>query len=383
MTPTLPRSAPLIRSLSLALLVLSAAHALSLAHASATNAAALGTSTPGASPATSPRSPLTLPEALRGVDARSSVVTARSELRDARVNLERVQRDPLAVRADTLQAEQRLELAAASLAQTRYAAIGELTGAYTGVLNASEQTELAAQGLALAERSLEIATIRLDNGSATQLDLDDAQASLSEAQNTLRAAGEARDLALNSLISISGEVEGVKVASISEDFFVELPALETALASAERHPDLLGAQQQAELAALGAAVLDPLYAAQTQIDTAESQAGATQSALAEARRGFRLQVRNLYSQAENARATLRLEAAALANARERLATQRRRLAGGLVSQIDFAQTELQTAQAKLEAESARTGYLNALLELQAGSLVPLGGPFAASSGEKR
>ena len=35
------------------------------------------------------------------------------------------------------------------------------------------------------------------------------------------------------------------------------------------------------------------------------------------------------------------------------------------------------AQAALEAENARIGYLNALLELQAGSLVPLDGPLSA------
>ena len=349
----------MIPPLLLSLLLFSAAHALAGA-----------TPPPTGAPQT-----LTLPDVLRRVDTRTGVVTARSERRDARVNLERVQRDPLAVRADTLQAEQRLELAEASFTQSRYAAMSELVGAYTGVLNASEQLELAAQGLTFSERSLEIATIRLENGSATPLDLDDAQASLDEAQNTLRAAREAQSLARNNLISVVGEVGAAELGGVPEEFFVELPPLETVLTSAERHPDLLSVQQQAELAALGARVLDPLYAAQTQIDTADTQAEAAQSAFAEARRGFLLQVRNLYSQAENARATLRLEAAALANARERLATQAQRLDGGLISQIDFAQTELQTAQAQLEAEGARTGYLNALLELQAGSLAPLGGPF--------
>ena len=329
-----------------------------------------------ATPKNTPKPVLTLPDALSRVDTRSSVITARGELRDARVNLERVARDPLAVRADTLGAEQRLALAEASLEGTRYAAMSELVSAYTGVLNAAEQVELAEQGLTLAERSLEIATIRLDNGSATPLDLDDAQASLDEAQNTLRAALEAQSLARNNLVSILGEEGSADLESVPESFFAELPPLDAVLRNAERHPDLLGAEQQAELAALGAEILDPLYAAQTQIDTAESQAAAAASAFAEARRGFLLQVRNLYSQAENARATLRLEAAALANARERLATQQQRLDGGLISQIDFAQTELQTAQAQLEAGSARTGYLNALLALQAGSLVPLGGPFA-------
>jgi len=326
-------------------------------------------------------SALTLPEVLRRVDTRGSVITARGELRDARVNLMRVRRDPLAVRADTLGAEQRLALAEATFAQTRYAALSELTNAYTGVLGAAGQLELAERSLALAERSLQIATIHLENGSATPLDLDDARVALSEAQNTLRAATEARALALNSLVSlVGGDLRADDLAGVPDAFLVELPALGDALGSAERHPDLLNVRQQAELAALSADVLDPLYAARVEIDTAESQLAGARRVLAETRRGFRLQVRNLYSGAENARTALRLETTSLANARERLQTQWQRLAGGLISQLDLDQTVVQTTQAQLEAETARAGYLSALLELQAGSLVLLGGPFAAALG---
>lgn len=327
---------------------------------------------------------LTLPEALSRVEGRSSVVSARTEQRNARVNLERVARDPLAVRADTLQAEQRLALAEASLEQSYYAAMSQLTSAYTGVLQAADQTALAEQGLALSRRSLAIATIRFENGSATRLDLDDAQVSLEAAQNNVRAAREGRELALNNLLSIVvGDLGAGKLEDIPEKFFTELPPLSAALESALRHPELLNVQQQAELAALGVAVLDPLYAAQTQIDTARSQLEGARSALREARRSFRLRVHSLYSQAENARQTLRLEAATLGNAQKRLQTQRQRLEGGLISQLTFEQAVVQTAQARLEAESAQAGYLDALLELQAGSLVPLGGPFAASFGEEQ
>lgn len=320
---------------------------------------------------------LTLTETLTQVESRSSVVNARTELADAETNLERVTRDPLAVRTDTLQAEQRLELAEASLEQTRYAAASELTSAYTGVLGANAQVALAQQSLMLAQRSLRVATIRLENGSATQLDLNDADASLDEARNGLRAGVEAQMLAVSNLVSILGEeVSADDLEEIPETVIPELPPLEAALASAERHPDLLGVTQQAELAELSTDILDPLYAAQAQIDAAESQRESAESGLAEAQRSFRLQVRNLYAQAQNARATLRLETDALQNARARLETQQQRLDGGLISQIEFDQSELSTAQAELEAENARSAYLNALLELQAGSLVPLGQPFS-------
>ncbi len=326
---------------------------------------------------------LTLTETLTQVERRSSVVNARTELTDAETNLERITRDPLAVRTDTLQAEQRLALAEASLEQSRYAAASELTSAYTGVLGANAQVALAQQSLTLAQRSLRVATIRLENGSATQLDLDDADASLNEAQNGLRAGVEGQELALDNLVSILGEeVSADDLEEIPEAVIPELPPLEAALRSAERHPDLLSVNQQAELAELGTEILDPLYAAQAQIDTAESQQESAAGGLAEAQRSFRLQVRNLYTQAENARATLRLEDGALQNAQARGETQQQRLDGGLISQIEFDQSELTTAQAELEAENARSVYLNALLELQAGSLVPLGKPFSREPNER-
>ena len=285
---------------------------------------------------------LTLTETLARVESRSSVVNAHTELADAQMNLTRVERDPLAVRADTLQAEQRLALAEASLERTRYAAASELTSAYTGVLGANAQVGLAQQSLELAKRSLRVATIRLENGSATQLDLDDAQASLDEAQNGLRAGVEAQTLALSNLVSILGEeVKASDLEEIPETVIPELPSLEATLTSAERHPDLLGVKQQAELAELSTDVLDPLYAAQAQIDTAESQQESAESALSETQRSFRLQVRNLYAQAENARASLRLASGALQNAQTRLGTQRQRLDGGLISQIEFGQAQLE------------------------------------------
>ena len=324
---------------------------------------------------------LTLPEALQSVPERSSVVNAVAELRDARTNLDRVTRDPLAVRADTLQAEQRLALAESSLEQTRYTAQRELTTAYTGVLQANAQVALAEQSLALSERARRVATIRLENGSATQLDLSDAEASLNETQNGLRAAREGQGIALSNLVSILGtEVEADELEPLPEGFLTDLPPLEVALTSAERHPDLLTVAQQTELADLGASVLDPLYAPQSQIDTAASQLASAESGLREAERGFRLQVRNLYAAAENARETLRLETEARANAAVRLRTQQQRFDGGLISQIDFDQAGLADAQAALEAENARVAYLTALLELQAGSLVPLGGPLNAALG---
>lgn len=351
MTP--PRPIPLPRLL----LALSLLGALTLAHA------------------------LTLGEAFGASAARTGVLSAERDLRDAREAAERTARDPLAVRTDLVQARARVVLAEAALEGARYTALQDLGGAYTGVLGARGQLELARASVRLSEASLRIAEIRLQNGSATRLDLADAEVALEEARSGLHAAEEGLALALANLRGILNEAGVADVAAddlsgVPERFLVSPPPLEEALAAAARHPDLLGIAQQVELADLSRSVLDPLYAPRTQIEGAELQLQSAQSALQEARRGFELQVRGLYNQVETARSTLEVEERALAGAQDRLATQRQRFEGGLIADVELQQAELSALQAEQGLAGARQGLLNALLELQAGALVNLGGPYA-------
>ena len=87
----------------------------------------------------------------------------------------------------------------------------------------------------------------------------------------------------------AGDLTEVPEAEVPEAALPDLPPLDAALKSAERHPDLLSVKQQAALAQLSTDVLDPLYAAQAQIDTAESQRASAESASGDAQRSFRLQ----------------------------------------------------------------------------------------------
>jgi outer membrane protein TolC len=323
---------------------------------------------------------LTLEEVFSYADARPNVQTARRELADARADAERTARDPLAVRVDLVQAEQRVALAEATLESARYTALLELGDAYAGVLGARAQRELARMSVAVSEAGLRIAHIRLQNGSATRLDLADAEIALEEARSGLRAAEEGLELALANLRGLLGageEVTAAALAGIPERYLVAPPPLERAQEAVARHPELLSVRQQLELAELSRSVLDPLYAPRAQIASAELQLQGARSGFAEARRGFALQVRGLYNQLETARSAREVAEQALAGAEARLETQRQRFEGGLIAEIELRQAELQAQGARTELQSARQGLLTALLELQAGALVNLGGPFAA------
>ena len=320
---------------------------------------------------------LTFEEALAGAPERSGVATARIELRDAIINLERTREDPLAVRSDILQAEQRLELARSSFIQTYYAALQEIASAYTGVLQGQKSVAVAQKAAAVSENLLEIAQIRRENGSGTQLDLEEARTSLSEAQSGLRSARDNLSVALNNLETILGrELEPGDLESVPDDYLVQIPVLPTVLSAAEDHPTVVQAEQGLELSQLNTELLDPSYASRSQIDSAGTGLTNAQEGLQETRRSFRIQARNLYNAAESAQETYQVQQEALRNANERLETQRQRFEGGLIARIELSQAELSNLQAELQALGARYGYLTSLLDLQAGTMVELPGPDA-------
>ena len=123
-------------------------------------------------------SALTLPEALARAEGRVAVVNAQLDYDDGRRALARSQADPLALRLELLQAEQRVALAEAQLEQARYQAFAEIAQGYTQVLEAQFQHELAQAGRDLNAQALEIARIRLERGSGTSLDVQDAETNL-------------------------------------------------------------------------------------------------------------------------------------------------------------------------------------------------------------
>ena len=318
---------------------------------------------------------LTLEEALTSAPSRPDAVTANLELLNAKNDLIRTQGDPLALKIDLIQAEQGVELKTAQFEQAYYGSVLEIAQAYTGVLQAREGLELAQKGLNLSQEGLRIAEIRRNNGSATELDLQEARVSLEGAQKSVASAQSGLSVAENNLEGMIGqEVVAGELEPVPDSFFVALPPLDVALEAIQNNPQLLQSRQGLELARLGVTLLDPSYASESQIESAKTQLDTTEQLVEEARRGFNLQARNLYIQAENAAETYRVETESFQNARERLSFQKDRLDSGLIAEIQYEQSELEFLQAELAELQARHAYLSALLELQQGTTVQLDGP---------
>ena len=319
-----------------------------------------------------PDDALPLAAALAAAERRTDVVNARLNAADAESALTRAKADPLGLRLERTQAEQRLALSAAQLRQARYQALADIAAGYTGLLEAQAQFALAEAGRDVSAQTVDITRIRLNNGSATALDVQDAENDLQTAETNLSTAEQGLALARTSLESLIGQ-EVSAAAPLGDELLTDLPGLDEVLGTLETHPSLLQATQGAEIAAISADILDPSYASRAQIDAAALQREQAEEAAKEAGRGLRLRARSLYNAADSAARSYRATLDTLASAQEREALQAQRLEAGLIADISFRQTQLGTYQAALSTLSAKNAYLNALLELQAGTVSPLEG----------
>lgn len=305
---------------------------------------------------------LTLEAALAKAAEQAPVAAAKAELDDASANLQRVLSDPLLTRPSKVQAEQRAALAQASYNRALAQAQSSIVGAYTQVLEAQIQVRLAQKALEVASRGLEIAQIRQRNGSGTALDVRNAQNRLDDAKSNLTRAESGLALAQTSLRSLVGAFSALAPLPNPPT----LPEAAVTQGLLAKNPDVLQARQRAELAGLQVELLDPSYAARAEIEAAKSRAEQAAAGSKEIERGLAIQYDSLYQNLQAAARTLTVQQAALANAREALANDKKRLDAGLISQVAYLQTELSYIQAELAAQQALGNYWRAYYSLLAG-----------------
>ncbi|WP_027882600.1 TolC family protein [Meiothermus rufus] len=305
---------------------------------------------------------LTLETALTKAAQQAPVLAAKAELDDAQTNLQRVLADPLLTRPSRVQAEQRSALAQASYERALAQAQSSIVAAYTQVLEAELQLKLAQKAQEIARRGLEVAQIRLRNGSGTALDMRNAQNRLDEAQSNATRAQNGLALARTSLESLVGAFASLAPLPTPP----ALPQAGVVRELLNKNPDLLQARQRGELAALQVELLDPSYAALAEIEAAKARTEQAQAGAREIERGLGLQYDSLYQNLEAAARSLNVQKAALENARETLANDKKRLDAGLISQLAYLQSELSFIQAELAYQQAQGNYWRAYYALLAG-----------------
>jgi outer membrane protein, heavy metal efflux system len=318
--------------------------------------------------------PVTLDDLLATAQGRVGVVTASLELEEARQARTRTEADPLALRLDLTRARQAVELAEAEARQAWLEALAEVAGAWARVRETELQVALAAAARDLASRSVEIARLRFERGSATRLDVEEAVTQLGDAEKNLATARDGLALARSDLAGLTGNVGPLALEPVDRERLERpLPPDEMFVAALDGLPPVLRLAQAIELATIGVELLDPSFASRAQIEAARTQLAQAQAGAGEARRALTLRTRALLNAVATARETDRIGRDAFSQAREREAIEERRFDAGLIAEIALEQTRLTTGQAELRAVQGEHGLMLALLDLQAGTLVALEG----------
>jgi len=295
--------------------------------------------------------------ALGAYSQRPTVVSAQLKLQDAERQLQQTEADPLALRLDLLKARQNLELSQAELQLASIKACSEISGAYTHVLDAEAQVKLAEEGLSLAEKGLEAARLRLEKGGASQQDVLAAEINLQEAKNRLAAAKDGAALARNQLVSLLGE-DAAK-ASLEPAPALEPPSFDDLLAALANHPDWLKPHQAVALASAAYDLLDPSYAAPSQIDSARVNLERARKGAAEAERGLKLRLEQRWNDVVSKQKNADLAAEKLRKASDDYDVAQKRYEAGLISELALRQAALQLHQAQLEYDVAEHSLLAA------------------------
>jgi outer membrane protein, heavy metal efflux system len=316
----------------------------------------------------------TLDDLLAAAQGRTGVVTAILDLDEARAALIRTEADPLALRLELTRARQAVELAEAEADAARLEAVAEVAGAWAQVREAELQVALAAAARELAERAVEIARLRLERGSATRLDVEEAITQLGDADKNLATARDGMALARSNLTGLTGHPGPFALEPVPRERLERpLPDDAVFVAALDGLPPVLQLTQAIELATLGVELLDPSFASRAQIEGARTQLAQAEAGATEARRALTLRTRSLLNAVATARETDRIGRDALAQAHERESIEARRFDAGLIAEIALQQTRLGTGQAELRAVQGEHGLMRALLDLQAGTLVALEG----------
>jgi outer membrane protein TolC len=302
------------------------------------------------------------------------VVTADLEREDAERALALVESDPLALRPELVQARQRSELAEAEATEALLEAYRDVAAAWARVREAELQVAIAQAARDLAARSLQIAELRYERGSATILDVQTASTDLLDAERALQSATDGAALARADLAGVTGlSVAATEPLDRSRFGDLVVPADDELQDAVLRVPAALRLQHAVELTGVAASLLDPSFASRRQIEEARLQQEQAAAGEREARRGLALRARSLASALASALEGDRIAQEALAHAREREDVERRRLEAGLIAEIAYDGVRLQTMQAQLRALQAEHAVLEAALALQAGALWPLPG----------
>jgi outer membrane protein TolC len=293
----------------------------------------------------------------------ADLVTATADLQSSQRDLTRIKADPLALRLDTLQAEQAVAAAQAKLVSTQTATKIALANAYTAALEADESLQLAQKQQTISSQTLEAQNIRLQAGAVTQIDVDKANNDYQAALRTTADAEASRALAYAQLSSLVGQ-SAASLEPLSNEL-LDLPNLEDIKARAKiQNAQILASSRNVELLSTQLAAIDNAFSARSAIEAARDTLNNAQISFAESQRTLDLNVQNSYNSVLSAKAGYESALANYATSQADLNAQKTRLDAGSISPLSFAQSELSFQTTTSSLNSAKHRFYLSLLRLE-------------------
>lgn len=302
----------------------------------------------------------------RALPINADVKTAQANLVQAQAANKAALADPSTLVTGKLSAANGVSLAQAQLRSAQLSTLQTAIADYIALLEAQENSSLQNLQVQVASKSLQVAQVKLSTGNATTLDVQNAQNTLSGAQQNQAAAQAQLNLAsgkLATLIGLSGPVR----AAGAPDF----PKLSTTLASLQGNLGKLSSLVQVNNA-LAVAQLNvklsnndftpaqTLQQAQTALANAQRNLTSVQQTSSQA-------LSSAYQSAQNATELLKVAQSKEAAAQKQYNQDTARLKSGTISAVELQSSQLSLKQAQFARLQAQDNVLQALAALSVAS----------------
>jgi outer membrane protein TolC len=307
---------------------------------------------------------LTLEQALQlAPNANATVISGKTDLAAAQRDLERIANDPLALRLEKLQAEQKVATEQEGLNAALLSSRLDVTDKFFAALEADQSLANAQKQLDINRATLEAQQIRFDAGAITQIDLSKAQNDAVNAERTLRDAQNARNLAYSQLGSVIGQ--NVTALTPYEAAAPELSPLEQIQQTANtENTQLKALQRNVDLSRTQLEITDNTFSSRSQIDSAKDALANAELNLSDYASTLGLTIESSYNSVLAAQASYQNALEAFQTSADDLAAQQTRLDAGSISPIAFQQSELTHAQSSAALDTARHDLLLAHIRLE-------------------
>jgi hypothetical protein len=308
--------------------------------------------------------PLTLDEALDLARSHSlEITTAAAEVRAARRDLERVERDPLATGLERIQVGHVLEASIETLAATERTLRVTTLQRFVEVLEGIATVRDARDQADVATRTLAADRVRAEAGIITALDLSRSESDAERADRAAREAESDQALRWSELGLHLGEGVGTVRERGLAPIVEEPPPLAEADALAERsagHAEgvnrpagVAAAERALEIARIRLAGSDHEAASRNAVADARDAVIAAERRLADARDQAELQLRSSHQTYAAAFGRLGDALTNDANAATTLAAQRVRAAAGELALLALRQAEMERERSADAVRAAR------------------------------